>query len=177
MNTFLSCIIVLLLLISLTSMAFAQDKGGELRIDYSDETGRVSFIGAEAGKSYQLQGVAMESIAAPDRPMMYLEHFGLMLGLQEPRGELSQQFSRAHDDRSTTRYQQMHQGVPIMGGELIVNLDERGGLLSISGEISPDLDLATTPEHGARLKHMQAGLANWQLSVTRSLNGQDYKKR
>ena len=38
-------------------------------------------------------------------------------------------------------------------------------------------DRATTPEHRARFKHMQAGLANWQLSVTLSLNGKDYKKR
>jgi hypothetical protein len=34
-------------------------------------------------------------------------------------------------------------------------------------------DLAKTPEHKARLRQMQTGLANWQLSVTRSLNGKD----
>ena len=38
-------------------------------------------------------------------------------------------------------------------------------------------DLAKTPEHEARLKQMQTDLANWQLSVTRSLNGKDYEKR
>jgi arylsulfatase A-like enzyme len=38
-------------------------------------------------------------------------------------------------------------------------------------------NLAKTPEHEARLMQMQTGLANWQLSVTRSLNGKDYEKR
>ena len=37
-------------------------------------------------------------------------------------------------------------------------------------------DLAKTPEHEARLKQMQTGLAHWQLSVTRSLNGKDYER-
>jgi len=38
-------------------------------------------------------------------------------------------------------------------------------------------DLAKNLEHKARLEQMQTGLANWQRSVTRSLNGKDYKKR
>jgi len=38
-------------------------------------------------------------------------------------------------------------------------------------------DLAKNPGHEARLKQMQTDLANWQLSVTRSLNGKDYEKR
>ena len=38
-------------------------------------------------------------------------------------------------------------------------------------------NLASNPEHKARLTQMQTGLANWQLSVTRSLNGKDYEKR
>jgi arylsulfatase A-like enzyme len=37
-------------------------------------------------------------------------------------------------------------------------------------------DLAKNPEHEARLKQLQTGLANWQLSVTRSLNGKDYEE-
>ena len=38
-------------------------------------------------------------------------------------------------------------------------------------------NLAETLEHKARIQQMQTDLANWQLSVTRSLNGKDYKKR
>ena len=34
-------------------------------------------------------------------------------------------------------------------------------------------DLAELPEHEARVGQMRIGLADWQLSVTRSLNGKD----
>jgi arylsulfatase A-like enzyme len=37
-------------------------------------------------------------------------------------------------------------------------------------------DLAAYPEHEARVKRMRAELEEWQLSVTRSLNGEDYKQ-
>ena len=36
-------------------------------------------------------------------------------------------------------------------------------------------DLANNLEQKARVKQMQAELANWQLSVTHSLNGNDYQ--
>jgi len=39
-----------------------------------------------------------------------------------------------------------------------------------------DKDLSKNPENRERLKTMQQALAKWQLSVTRSLNGDDYKK-
>ena len=38
-------------------------------------------------------------------------------------------------------------------------------------------NLAEAIDHKARIEQMQTDLANWQLSVTRSLNGKDYKKR
>ncbi len=37
-------------------------------------------------------------------------------------------------------------------------------------------DLADKPEHEKRLGEMKTALENWQLSVTRSLNGKDYQK-
>ena len=39
-----------------------------------------------------------------------------------------------------------------------------------------DKDLSTNAEHRERLKTMKRELAKWQLSVTRSLNGEDYSK-
>jgi len=39
-----------------------------------------------------------------------------------------------------------------------------------------DKDLSLNPEYRERLRTMQRELAEWQLSVTRSLNGEDYSK-
>lgn len=39
-----------------------------------------------------------------------------------------------------------------------------------------DKDLSSNPEHRERLQTMQRELTEWQLSVTRSLNGEDYSR-
>jgi len=150
LNAIISGLVLLAMLIAAPGQVFARgeedEKDGGVRIGYSNETGRVSFIGADPSQAYRLQGVAIESFAPQERPMLYLDHFKEMLGLQQPSRELVKTVDRQHDGRSTTRYQQKYEGIPILGGELIVNLDRRGALLSISGEVSPDLSLATTPE-------------------------------
>lgn len=44
------------------------------------------------------------------------------------------------------RYRQHRAGVPVLGGELIVHLDRRGAVISVSGEALPSADdVATTP--------------------------------
>ncbi len=47
--------------------------------------------------------------------------------------------------RQVTKYQQTYQDVPVMGGELVVDATDQGGLISMNGEISPDLALDTKP--------------------------------
>ena len=67
------------------------------------------------------------------------------------------------DGRLIVRYQQNHQGIPVMGGELIVNTNENGDLYSINGEISADLSLSTQPTidpEQARQSALQA-IAKW----------------
>lgn len=48
--------------------------------------------------------------------------------------------------RSVVRFQQAHQDIPILGGEIIVNMDAKKNVMSVNGEISPQLqDLSTEP--------------------------------
>ncbi|HXQ36435.1 MAG TPA: hypothetical protein VN843_20650, partial [Anaerolineales bacterium] len=63
----------------------------------------------------------------------------------------------------TVRYQQNHQGIPVMGGELIVNTNANGDLYSMNGEVSSDLSLSTEPtidSEQARQTALQAA-AKW----------------
>ncbi len=53
--------------------------------------------------------------------------------------------NRTNDGRLTVRFQQNHENIPVMGGELIVNTDDYGDLYSISGEVSPRLSISTQP--------------------------------
>jgi Zn-dependent metalloprotease len=55
-----------------------------------------------------------------------------------------------NNGRSSIRYQQKFNGVPVMAGELIVNTDDEGNLYSMNGEVSPDLSLDTQPTIDAK---------------------------
>jgi Zn-dependent metalloprotease len=124
-----------------------QEQNHGFRIGYHKETGKVNFIGVDPAKEFKLPNENLYSSLAIERPMAYLNHFGQMLGLSNPRQELMEisQLKEAAG-RFSTRYQQVYNGVPILAGELVVNLRGDRSLLSISGEISPDLSLSTVPK-------------------------------
>ena len=49
------------------------------------------------------------------------------------------------------RYQQVYNKIPVMAGELIVNMKADGSLLSINGEVSPDLEVDVFPKVNAEM--------------------------
>ena len=49
------------------------------------------------------------------------------------------------DGRVSVRYQQNYEGIPVMGGELIVNTNENGDLYSMNGEVSSESLASTQP--------------------------------
>ncbi len=54
--------------------------------------------------------------------------------------------------RSSVRFQQAYQDIPVLGGEIIVNMDAAKNVTSVMGEVSPGLDkqkLNTTPSVAA----------------------------
>ena len=66
-------------------------------------------------------------------------------GLKNPASELELISADQVEGRKVTRFQQVYKGVPVMGGEMIVNATDQAELLSLSAEISPDLSLDITP--------------------------------
>ncbi len=53
--------------------------------------------------------------------------------------------SEALPGRAFVRFQQQYAGVPVLGGELIVQLDGQRNTLSANGEILPDIQLDSAP--------------------------------
>ncbi len=120
------------------------------RVDYHNETGMLAFIGADPQKPIQIAGAMRPGLLPADKAMAALNEFGPAFGINNPSSELTLMKQNMSDGGlSSTRYQQVYNGVPIVAGELIVNMDSRGGLLSIGGEVSPQLDLSVTPEISA----------------------------
>ncbi|MGD8634421.1 MAG: hypothetical protein PVF85_12675, partial [Anaerolineales bacterium] len=143
LSIILSLLVLFLMLFGSISV-FAQDGGPGVRRGYHRETGRVNFIGASPRQPLSIAAAQEPGMRASDRAMAYLQHYGPEFGLQNAEGDLSQLKVRARrGGGEMRRYQQTYEGVPVIAGELIINMDDSGRMLSLNGEISPDLDLST----------------------------------
>ena len=116
---------------------------------YNPETGRLAFIGGET--PIAVQGVSgIRAMSSENRAMEMARVYAPEFGLQNPSQELQLTSRRAAgSDRSVVRYQQTYQGIPVLAGELIVNMSDNGYLLSMSGEVSPELSLDIIPSISA----------------------------
>ena len=115
------------------------------RLAYHDRTGHVRFY--RAGEEVVL--------AAMDRPegasgadsavAAFLGTYGRLFGLRDPRNELALVETRlVEGGKSVTRYQQVHSGVPVLGGELVVQV-VGGAVILASGEIAPTEGVSIEP--------------------------------
>ncbi len=140
-------IVIFSLLFSLLHPQPVRAQGGdELKRQFNAESGKVSFMGPANGRSLSAAKALGTSIRPQDPAMALAKRFAPEFGLQNPERNLSELKSEHTDNGQwTVRYQQKYQGIPVMGGELIVNTNERGDLYSMNGEVSPDLSLATQP--------------------------------
>jgi Zn-dependent metalloprotease len=109
------------------------------------ETGKVSFIGG--GDPIFVPGVSdVKGMPPQERAMGVANAYGKEFGLKSPAQELKLLKSEKDaNGKDIVRYQQINKGVPVIGGEMIVNMNTDGELLSISGEVASDLTLDTKP--------------------------------
>ena len=109
------------------------------------ETGRLSFIGG--GDPIFVPGVSDgRDFSAQDRAHGMANAYGKEFGLKNPSRDLKPvKAQKDFNGRTIVRFQQLYQDVPVYAGEMLVNTNGEGELLSISGEISPDLTLSSKP--------------------------------
>ena len=121
-----------------------QDEG--VRISYHDKTGLVRFLAAPEGASIRRQP-SMATDASPEAAGRgYLAIYGSLFGLTGNARQLSVlRQTSAESGQSGVHFQQLNNGVPVFGGELIVQMDAGGNLLSINGEILPNINVGTNP--------------------------------
>ncbi|HMD89208.1 MAG TPA: hypothetical protein VKF38_08595, partial [Anaerolineaceae bacterium] len=120
---------------------------GNLRYGYNSATGMLSFVGGDASapllaaRAGQVSAQSIESASAT-----VLASYASGFGIKDPSQELRIEKTVATASGSTLRYQQQEHGIPVMGGELVINSDAKGNILSLNGKVSPDLTLdSTTP--------------------------------
>ncbi len=129
------------------------ETGAEVRLTRHPATGQVSFLALRGGAWHSAAGAALA--AAPEASAAavaeasardFLGAYGSLFGLSSAPGELSVLRAPVRDDgRAYVRFQQHVQGVPVFGGELIVQVDKSGNVEAVIGEALPDVSLDTTP--------------------------------
>ena len=133
------------------------------RVSYHRRTGMVNFIGIDRQAPVYLSTVS-PAFSTADNAMAVMHTYGRLFGIRNPAQELKVKKQRASaDGRSMVRYQQLYRGVPVIGGDIIVNMNANGGLLSVNGETSPKLSLSVTPRVAAREARDKAlaAVAKW----------------
>ena len=163
---------VLMGLLLLGTTAFAQVDVAEriadleaqnVRIKTHPRSGAVRLIGAWPQSPLMVPSVN-EVSRADFAGMSAVKHFGPMFGLTRPEQEmrLVSEVSKPRGG-SLHRYRQMHKGIPVLTGELLVNLDEYRRLVSMTGEICEDLDVDTQADINASEARREAltAVAKW----------------
>lgn len=114
------------------------------RVSYHALTGQVRFIGADVRRPIPRVGAAA---ADPEQAARaFLDAYGGLFGLTDQASELTaMRIKTADRGRSFARFQQVYQGVPVLGGELIVHMDQDKNVISANGELLPQPQVNIVP--------------------------------
>ncbi len=113
-----------------------------------EETGRVTFAGADDGAPIADPGTSDPAVAATGFIRDHASAWGLGAGS-------TLEVESVLDDSvgSTVRLNQTYEGLPVIGGELVVTLDSSERVLSAAGELLPDAEVGVSP----RIDETEAG--------------------
>src|SRR5512138_1296590 len=167
----LSIIVILSMVLPLTQTqpVSAQEEGDDVRKLTNSGTGKVNFIGPLSGRQY----VSPDALGIPkgahaptsaEAAMALAERFAPEFGIEHPKSDLTElRTNEQENGRVTVDYQQNYLGIPVIGGELVVNTDKNGDLYSMNGEVAQELALDTQPAISAEaaIETAKQGMAKW----------------
>jgi Zn-dependent metalloprotease len=134
------------------------------RVAFHKQTGSVNFIGTTRHTAVATAGASAGN-APHDSALAHLNRYGSLFGLDSSGGDLKLlRESTNATGGPMVRYQQLVQGVPVIGGELIVNMDTSHRLVSLNGETSRAaraLNLAPTVSAATARETALAAMAKW----------------
>jgi len=114
---------------------------GQVKTRLHPVTGMVRFLGCAGGQAIA-QPPGLRVNTTPEvRARHFLSAYGHLFGLTGETGELALKRSKTlANGRGVVRFQQYAHGLPVLAGQLVVNMDAAGNVLSVNGEILPDLE-------------------------------------
>ncbi|MBW4575911.1 MAG: M4 family metallopeptidase [Aphanothece sp. CMT-3BRIN-NPC111] len=132
------------------------------------KNGKTTLVGSDGPQGLALPGnLPNRPGNAEERSRSFLRVYGPSFGIDNPQAQLALKKSFKADGQDTLKHQQVYNNVPVFSGELNVNLDEQGNLLSISGKTAPGLSLSTAakvPASQARQTALRAVQKKYKLN-------------
>jgi bacillolysin len=125
------------------------DLGGRVDIARDRVSGRIQAL---SGGRRPLATAAR--LGHPDGPRdaagTFLDRYGSLLGVSAPGRELRvARIERTPRAGTYVRYQQVVDGIPVLGGDIVVVVDERMGVRAVRGETTVDPSVEARPRIGA----------------------------
>jgi len=109
-------------------------------------SGLVGFVGSSPTKPIKQPMADLKNASPEAAARGYLSKCGSIFGLSDQASELSLMRSKpTGDGRTVVRFQQKFQGVPVIGGEILVQITEANDILMVNSSLMPRAKLNTTP--------------------------------
>jgi Zn-dependent metalloprotease len=122
-----------------------QITGGKLRIARHAETGKLRLAATDVQHTVP-HAAGLSAVASSEQvARAFLQRYGSLFGVADQAQELMVMRETAAGGGAFVRFQQLHAGVPVLGGEIIVQLSGSRGIVSASGELLPDIRQRTVP--------------------------------
>lgn len=114
---------------------------------YHPLTGNVSFTGTSPDQPIQNPIQGLQSAAPEEAARGYLSECGSLFGLTDQANDLVVSRQRVTEDgRNVIRFQQNYQGIPVLGGELLMQLNASNNIILVNGNVLPRIKLSTQPD-------------------------------
>jgi bacillolysin len=123
-----------------------QQTGNQASVAYHAGTGLVSFLGTDPTHPIPQPAALPPDATSEVAARQFLTKYGPLFGVQDQAQELQvMEVQEADGGRSFVRFQQVSGTVPVLGGELIVQLNDKKDVLSVNGEVLPKPAVNTIP--------------------------------
>lgn len=134
-----------------------QQTGAEVQIKTHGKTGMVTYIGIAPANAMRQPAILSTRAEPEDAARGFLSVYGPLFGLKDQGRELMLvRTKKADRGRSSVRFQQVHSGIPVFGGESIIQLDFSNNIISAHGKILPGITINTSPVMSAQMAQEKA---------------------
>lgn len=135
-----------------------QAQGVKPNFGYDPDTGRLISVSAPAGQPIPASQLGF---LAAEGSMGFVKMYSGQFGLSDPARELVSQAAGSGTFGSTrvARYQQVYNGVPVFGGNMVVSTTKAGALLGMQGKIRTGLNMNVAAPTGSDVQAQDAARA------------------